>query len=281
MSDSTSSTTADEPPASDDEPLEDDEELFIDLAQLPSDADVTNNAEDDDAVDDTDNEVDGVTSDDETFDSSTVDVHVAFVEHSGEKRAGESSGTVASCSALWGAKAVSVLSDRSSPALLCSSRVVSSRVFSTQAFVGPDSVYCLACNSAFDDVVVSGGGDDVAMLWSLDDGMLAHTLRGHTDSVVCCGFNYTGELVATGGLDNCVKVWRVSTGELLQTLDGPADGIQVPPARAALSLSSGRSGSTGTRAATCCWPAPTTARCGCGWRPPARSCARLSATLVP
>ena len=90
-----------------------------------------------------------------------------------------------------------------------------------------DSIYCLATNGEFEDVVISGGGDDVAYLWSLDDGMCAHKLEGHTDSVTACGFNCTGQLAATGALDGTVKVWDCATGELKATLDGPEDGIQV------------------------------------------------------
>jgi WD40 repeat protein len=88
-------------------------------------------------------------------------------------------------------------------------------------------VYCIATNGAFEDVVISGGGDDKAYLWSLEDGMRAHVLEGHTDSVTACGFNYTGQLAATGALDGTVKVWNCSTGELMATLEGPEDGIQV------------------------------------------------------
>jgi WD40 repeat protein len=90
----------------------------------------------------------------------------------------------------------------------------------------PDSVYCVAANPVFEDVVASGGGDDRAFLWSADDALLAHELRGHTDSVVACGFSVDGSLLATGALDNTVRVWDVEDGSCVATLDGPNDGVQ-------------------------------------------------------
>jgi WD40 repeat protein len=88
------------------------------------------------------------------------------------------------------------------------------------------SVYCVAANPVFEDVVASGGGDDRAFLWSADDALLAHELRGHTDSVVACGFSVDGSLLATGALDNTVRVWDVEDGSCVATLDGPTDGVQ-------------------------------------------------------
>ena len=54
-----------------------------------------------------------------------------------------------------------------------------------------DSVYCIATNPVFEDVVVSGGGDDRAFLWSAADGMLARELV----CLIRC-FRYTSRCVA-------------------------------------------------------------------------------------
>jgi WD40 repeat protein len=134
----------------------------------------------------------------------------------------------------------------------------------------------VATNAVFDDIVVSGGGDDCAFLWSLEDGMLAHVLKGHADSINAAAFNFTGDLVATGSLDHTVKVWKVDTGALIATLDGPGDAIQwlawhprgnvliagVIACHCYIAFES-----------VCHVQAPTTRRCGCGRATRARSCA--------
>jgi WD40 repeat protein len=89
-----------------------------------------------------------------------------------------------------------------------------------------DSIYCIAANPIYEDVVASGGGDDRAFLWSADDALQAHELVGHSDSVVACAFSTDGSMLATASLDNTVRIWEVEDGECIATLDGPTDGVQ-------------------------------------------------------
>ncbi|EFA83186.1 WD40 repeat-containing protein [Heterostelium album PN500] len=93
-------------------------------------------------------------------------------------------------------------------------------------FEHTDSVYCVAINRQHNDIIVTGGGDDLAYLWNREDGNKVYTLKGHTDSVCSVGFNFDGTLVATGGMDGVVRVWDVATGELKVTLEGPSEAIE-------------------------------------------------------
>lgn len=90
-------------------------------------------------------------------------------------------------------------------------------------------VYALSQNSLKPEWIVSGGGDDIAILWkqiSPTEVQPVHILRGHSDSVVALGFNFDGTLVATGGYDGLVKIWSVDTGTCMTTLEGPSEEVE-------------------------------------------------------
>ncbi|KJE89409.1 hypothetical protein CAOG_00883 [Capsaspora owczarzaki ATCC 30864] len=84
-----------------------------------------------------------------------------------------------------------------------------------------EPIYSVAINPANPTMIGTGGGDDVAYLWSRSDGSVIHKFVGHTDSVASVGFNFDGTYFATGGLDGSVKVWNTVTGALVVELDGP------------------------------------------------------------
>lgn len=87
-------------------------------------------------------------------------------------------------------------------------------------------VYAIRVHPLDPRVVLTGGGDDVAVLWSREDGSVLHTLRGHSDSVVTVGFSFDGTLAASGGYDGVVKVWDVASGALVQSLEGPSQEVE-------------------------------------------------------
>lgn len=89
-----------------------------------------------------------------------------------------------------------------------------------------DSVYSVAINPKFSELVITGGGDDRAFIWNRFTGAKLHELKGHTDTVLATGFNFNGELAATGALDGTVKIWNTQTGALVSTLEGPQEGIE-------------------------------------------------------
>eukprot|EP00753_Platysulcus_tardus_P020517 PLAT817.1.p1 GENE.PLAT817.1~~PLAT817.1.p1 ORF type:complete len:492 (-),score=174.15 PLAT817.1:59-1315(-) len=68
-------------------------------------------------------------------------------------------------------------------------------------------------------LALSGGGDDRAYIWSLDDGQVLHALIAHSDSVTAVGFSHDGSLAATASYDGTVRLWSVDSGEQLQCLE--------------------------------------------------------------
>jgi len=75
-------------------------------------------------------------------------------------------------------------------------------------------------------LAVSGGGDDCAYLWDVENPAASVSLGAHKDSVVAVAFNYNGTLVATGGMDGVVRVLEVPTGALRLTLEGPSREVE-------------------------------------------------------
>ncbi|RLN88666.1 hypothetical protein BBJ28_00008858 [Nothophytophthora sp. Chile5] len=87
-------------------------------------------------------------------------------------------------------------------------------------------VYSIKVNPVDPRIVITGGGDDVAVIWNREDGTVLHTLAGHEDSVVSVGFSFDGKYAATGGYDGLVKIWDVATGKLVQNLEGPSQEVE-------------------------------------------------------
>lgn len=94
-----------------------------------------------------------------------------------------------------------------------------------------DSVYCVSIHPLRPGVVITGGGDDKAFIWSFivdpEDESADITskieLSGHTDTVTCVGFNHDGTMALTGSYDGTIRLWKTDNGEHLKTLDGPED----------------------------------------------------------
>jgi WD40 repeat protein len=47
-------------------------------------------------------------------------------------------------------------------------------------------------------ILLTGGGDDKAFVWNIDNGDVKFAIEGHTDTVFDCGFSPDGKYVATG-----------------------------------------------------------------------------------
>ncbi|KAJ8546876.1 hypothetical protein ON010_g11358 [Phytophthora cinnamomi] len=87
-------------------------------------------------------------------------------------------------------------------------------------------VYSVRVNPVDPRIVITGGGDDVAVIWNREDGNVLYTLAGHQDSVVSVDFSFDGKYAATGGYDGVVKIWDVATGGLVQNLEGPSQEVE-------------------------------------------------------
>jgi hypothetical protein len=90
-----------------------------------------------------------------------------------------------------------------------------------------DPSYSLSVNPEDPTLIASGGGNDKAVLFRLDD---TETLKvdiiaelcGHTDTVEHVKFSVDGKLLATGSLDGTVRIWTTE-GNCIHVLEGPSE----------------------------------------------------------
>lgn len=69
-------------------------------------------------------------------------------------------------------------------------------------------------------IACTGGGDDNAFLWRIDNGEDILALQKHDDSCVAVVFSHDGKYVATGGMDGNIFVYMGVSGAPLVSLSG-------------------------------------------------------------
>jgi ribosome assembly protein SQT1 len=95
-----------------------------------------------------------------------------------------------------------------------------------------ESVLSVAVSPIDQRMLVTGGQDDVAIIWNLEEagsGVQCKErcrLTGHTDSIVQVAFSNDGKYIATGGYDGLVKIWAGDTGALVHSLEGPSKEVE-------------------------------------------------------
>ncbi|CAJ1353970.1 unnamed protein product [Effrenium voratum] len=100
------------------------------------------------------------------------------------------------------------------------------------SLVHGESVLSVALSPTDRSLLLTGGQDDVAVLWTIHekDGGLRCTercrLQGHTDSVVEVAFSTDGVYAATASYDGTVRIWNAADGSLVQSLDGPSKEVE-------------------------------------------------------
>ena len=67
-----------------------------------------------------------------------------------------------------------------------------------------------------EELVVSGSADTSVRIWNPTEGVCKHTLRGHSEKVLCVKVN--AEYVVSSAEDDTVRVWDKDSGECTATL---------------------------------------------------------------
>lgn len=73
--------------------------------------------------------------------------------------------------------------------------------------------------------VVSGGDDQVAIVWDGATGALLHRLEGHRGKIMAVRAAPDGGLIATASWDRRIGVWDAGTGALIRWLEGHAGNV--------------------------------------------------------
>ena len=89
----------------------------------------------------------------------------------------------------------------------------------TESFKAHDLAVSNIALHPFRDVVATVSDDTTWKMWSVPDGELLITGRGHSMWVGDCDFHPDGTQLATGSGDTSVKVWDFSEGECIHTFN--------------------------------------------------------------
>jgi WD40 repeat protein len=82
------------------------------------------------------------------------------------------------------------------------------------------------------ELLATASRDEMGRIWRVADGRLAHTLRGHTQSVVDLAFRPDGRLLVTASDDGDARLWNVRTGDSLKVFRGhfsAVNGVAFSP----------------------------------------------------
>jgi WD40 repeat protein len=82
------------------------------------------------------------------------------------------------------------------------------------------------------NLLATASADEMARIWRVEDGRLAQTLKGHTQSVVDLAFRPDGRALATASADGDARLWRVGNGASLRVLRGhfsAVNGVAFSP----------------------------------------------------
>jgi WD40 repeat protein len=80
-------------------------------------------------------------------------------------------------------------------------------------------------------LLLSGGADNVAILWDVEGRRLLRRFDGHDNAggrneIEAVSFSLDDQLAITGSFDRTIKLWRVTDGGLATTLSGHADRVR-------------------------------------------------------
>jgi hypothetical protein len=88
------------------------------------------------------------------------------------------------------------------------------------------AIYTLAFNHD-GSRLVTGSGDNTAIVWNMETFKKIKTLEGHDDWIHTLAFNHDGSRLVTGSDDSTAIVWNMETFEQIKTLEGHQDYIRT------------------------------------------------------
>jgi WD40 repeat protein len=75
------------------------------------------------------------------------------------------------------------------------------------------------------NLIFSGGHDDLVKVWDFETGKMIRSLAGHSDWVYDLCLSPDEKLLYSASFDKTIKVWDVNSGKNIRTLLGHSDGL--------------------------------------------------------
>lgn len=72
------------------------------------------------------------------------------------------------------------------------------------------SVFSVAIDPVSSSLAVTGGEDDKAFIWRVQNGETLLECQGHKDSIICTAFSHDSKFVATGDMSGLIIVWDIA-----------------------------------------------------------------------
>lgn len=93
----------------------------------------------------------------------------------------------------------------------------------------PGGIYAMGI-SADGSRLITGGADNVAIVWSAETGAQVRAIKQFKRPVYAVALSPDGKIAAVGGQEGSVCVWDIAADKLLATLiPPPAPGVTAPP----------------------------------------------------
>jgi WD40 repeat protein len=81
----------------------------------------------------------------------------------------------------------------------------------TAEFADPGGpVFCVAGSPAGDQIIASGGDDQVIRLWGAGGKLIGEPLAGHSERITSLAFDASGRILASASKDGTVRLWNIS-----------------------------------------------------------------------
>lgn len=81
------------------------------------------------------------------------------------------------------------------------------------------SVFCCSVEPKEGKLVVSGGEDDKAYVWSITDGEVLFECGNHQDSVTSALFSHDGSYLASADMGGFIQVWKIATKSVVWSFE--------------------------------------------------------------
>ena len=81
------------------------------------------------------------------------------------------------------------------------------------------SVFCCNFEPKEGKLAVSGGEDDKAYVWKVENGEVLFECGNHRDSVIHAQFSHDGVYVATADMAGFIQVWKVATNAVVWSFE--------------------------------------------------------------